>query len=310
MVAACSRDQVGHGVDAPIVAAVRRGEAEEGQKGQDGHHEDGPHQRVVELAFSHRTTPITLEWRRSILAMVDLRREMPQLVAGITPQRGRRAGRAQGKDDDMTDKPVQISGSQVSLILQRAAEIDAKGDTMTVEELRRIAAEAGIDAGATNRAIREIMTGEEPDPQPESTESPGVPAKRSTSPSTPRILAGGAIGTAMGFLAAFAGGGAASTVWPMLGWLGFGGTILYLVARAVESMKRGAQLDFQLQNLVLWFGVSVGALATDLLWADEILTVAILVWFLTSVLGGLLVRFGPKDEDGDDPTRQIGPGGG
>ena len=253
----------------------------------------------------------------AVQAMVDLRREMEQLVAGIT--RDRYVAPALGspgclgwlrKDDDMTDKPVRITASQISIILQRAAEIDAKGDSMSVEELRRIAAEAGIDPGATNRAIQEIMAGEEPDPHLVSTESPGVPARKSTSPSTPRILAGGAIGTAMGFLAAFAGGGAASTAWPMLGWLGFGGTVLYLVARAVECMKRGAQLDFQLQNLALWFGVSVGALATDLLWADDILTVAILVWFLTSVLGGLLVRFGPKDEDGDDPTRQIEPGGG
>ena len=48
----------------------------------------------------------------------------------------------------MTDAAKNISASQVSLILQRAAEIDASGDTLTVGELRRIATEAGIDLGA------------------------------------------------------------------------------------------------------------------------------------------------------------------
>ena len=47
----------------------------------------------------------------------------------------------------MTNSPATVSASQVSLILERAAEIDARGDVLAVEELRRIAAEAGIDAG-------------------------------------------------------------------------------------------------------------------------------------------------------------------
>ncbi len=49
----------------------------------------------------------------------------------------------------MTETPARISASQVRLILERAAEIDARGDSLTVGELRRIAAEAEIDPAAT-----------------------------------------------------------------------------------------------------------------------------------------------------------------
>ena len=53
----------------------------------------------------------------------------------------------------MTDPPLKLTTSQVSLILQRAAEIDARGDTLSVEELERIAAEAGIDGRATRVTV-------------------------------------------------------------------------------------------------------------------------------------------------------------
>ena len=61
----------------------------------------------------------------------------------------------------MTNSPATVSASQVSLILERAAEIDARGDVLAVEELRRIAAEAGIDRAATEMAIQEIMADRE-----------------------------------------------------------------------------------------------------------------------------------------------------
>ena len=71
------------------MAAVGRGETEEGQKGQDGRHEDGPHQRVI---HTDRLTGYVLDAVReqsdedpvAVQAMVDLRREMRQLVAGVT----------------------------------------------------------------------------------------------------------------------------------------------------------------------------------------------------------------------------------
>ena len=200
----------------------------------------------------------------------------------------------------MTDAAKTISASQVSLILQRAAEIDASGDTLTVGELRRIATEAGIDLAATDKAIMEITAEEETGAELATPESPAVPAKRSKLPAPGRILAGGAVGTALGFLVSFADLNPTAGVPFGLAWLGFGGTVFYLVVRALNSMKRGAQLDFQLQNLAVWFGGAVGAWATDVLWAGDVFGMVFVTWFLTSVVGGLLVKFGPREEEGDE----------
>ncbi len=199
----------------------------------------------------------------------------------------------------MTDVPAKITASQVSLILQRAAEIDASGDTLSVEELRRIAAEAGIDPAATDKAIKEITADEEPATELAALEPAAVPAKPSRLPAPGWIFAGGAVGTALGFLVSFTDLYPAGGMPFGLAWLGFGGTVFYLVTRALNSMKRGAQLDFQLQNLAVWFGSAVGAWAADVMWASDVFGMAFVTWFLTSVVGGLLVKFGPREE-GDE----------
>lgn len=199
----------------------------------------------------------------------------------------------------MTEEPTRISASQISLILQRAAEIDAKGDTLTVDELHRIAAEAGIDPGATSRAIREILFDGETGTEVAPAEPTSVPARRSKYPTTGRILADGAVGTALGLLFALANDAMASDL-AAAAWLGFGGAILYLLVRALHSMKRKSQFAFQIENFVLWFGAAVGAWATDILWGADVFGYALVTWFLTSVIGGILVRFGPRDEE--DPA--------
>lgn len=196
----------------------------------------------------------------------------------------------------MTDVPTKISASQVSLILQRAAEIDASGDSLTVEELRRIAAEAGIDPVATDKAIVEITADPERSTELTNPEPTGVPAKRSGLPAPGWIFTGGAVGTALGFLTSYAND-FPSEMPLALAWLGFGGTAFYLLARALNSMKRGAQLDFQLQNLAVWFGGAVGAWAMDVLWPGDVFGMAFVIWVLTSVVGGLLVKFGPREEE-------------
>ena len=204
----------------------------------------------------------------------------------------------------MADPPLKLTTSQVSLILQRAAEIDARGDTLSVEELERIAAEAGIDVRATRTAIAEFIAEEMPVPAAE----PGVPAvprapavprtrtRKSSSPSPLRILSGGGVGVAFGFLQALSESAA---------FLGFGGAVLYLVLRAVQSMKRGDQLDFQLQNFALWLGTLMSTLATDVLEGDEVTAIILFVWLVTSFLGGLLVRFGPREEEPEEEVPQL-----
>ena len=203
----------------------------------------------------------------------------------------------------MTDPPARIPASQVSLILQRAAEIDARGDTLTVEELRRIAAEAGIDAGATEAAIQEVMAGEDGAPVPtvrNEEETPGLPAKQSKSPSPALVVAGGTVGTVLGFLTALPNA---------FGITAFGATVIYLLIRALQSMKRDAQLDFQLQNFAVWFGMFIGGTAIGA-WSDiAVLGYALVFWIVTSVVGGLIVRLGPRGEEPEDKAPRIGPGG-
>ena len=197
----------------------------------------------------------------------------------------------------MTEEPKKITASQVSLILQRAAEIDARGDTLTVDELHRIAAEAGIDQQATSRAIREILADEEPGTEVAAPEPAGVPAKPPKYPSPGRILAGGAIGTILGFLTSLANEPPLSGDLFAMAWLGFGGTMFYLIVRALHSMKRKTQFVFQIENFALWFGGAVGAWALDILWPGDVFGIALVAWFLTSVVGGLLVRLGPREEE-------------
>lgn len=189
------------------------------------------------------------------------------------------------------------------LILQRAAEIDARGDSLTVEELKRIANEARIDPLATETAIQQVVAEEEPAPVVVD-EEPRLPAKKSLLPSPGWIVTGGAIGAAMGFLTALPQAVGMSAV----GVSAFGGTVLYLVLRAVQSMKRGAQLDFQLQNFAVWFGMAMGGTALGASYPGEIFGVALLFWIVTSVVGGLLVRFGPREEEAEDEVPRIGPG--
>ena len=188
------------------------------------------------------------------------------------------------------DPPATLTAAQVSQILKRAAEIDARGDSMTVEELERIAGEAGIDPRATRTAIAELVTEQMPVPAP-APPPPAVPTTRARNPASPspgRIIAGGAVGVAFGFL--FAGGleGAIAAS---------GATAIYLILRAVQAMKRGSQLDFQLQNFTLWF-VSTLIIAAGL--GPEGFALTLLCWILTSAIGGLLVRFGPREEEPEE----------
>lgn len=202
----------------------------------------------------------------------------------------------------MSDKPARITASQVTLILKRAAEIDASGDVLSVEELRRIASEAGIDPAATEAAIEEVMAGDEPAPVPAvqvEEETPRVPAKKSQSPSPGWIVASGAVGTAMGFITALP---------TFLSVPAFGATIIYLMVRAVQSMKRGTQLDFQLQNFATWFGMGAAGEAIGFIDDGVSAALALVLWIVTSGVGGLLVKFGPREEQSEDDLPRIGSG--
>ena len=200
-----------------------------------------------------------------------------------------------------TDPPERLSASQISLILQRAAEIDARGESLSVEELSQIAAEAGIDPRATSVAIQEVLAEERPAPVPPApplpappSAAPSPPVAKRASPSPRRILTGGAVGVALGFALAVSAGNSIALLLPALG-----GMALYLLLRAVQAMRRGEQWDYQLQNFAIWLAalVTTGTLVEDFFY-PAFLVPFMMLWIVTSVLGGLLVRFGPREPDG------------
>lgn len=199
----------------------------------------------------------------------------------------------------MTDTPARVSASQVRLILERAAEIDARGDSLTVEELRQIADEAGIDRAATETAIQEITAGTEETPPPTATEKEVArPAKSPRYYSLPWIAAGGAVGIVLGFL---------SLVQDLVGLTVLGAVVLGLILRAVEAMKKRSHLSFQLENLAVWFGLAVAGIAGGV-FAPEMLLFALVAGMVLSVVGGLIVAFGSREEKPEDDVPRIGPG--
>lgn len=114
----------------------------------------------------------------------------------------------------MKKTPVRFTDSQVGHILKRAAEIDARGDSLDADELRAIAAEAGIDPRATDAAIRELLA-EEGGGGEVAVDRTGssvvghdarVPARKAGLSLPWRLAAGGAVGAACGFLIGLSSG--------------------------------------------------------------------------------------------------------
>lgn len=196
----------------------------------------------------------------------------------------------------MTDVPTRIPESQVSMVLERAAEIDAAGGTLSIEELRRIAVEAGIGEEATDHALRELFdkgTGL----QPAMAGTGKLPVAAAVPPSPGRIVAGGAVGLATGLLIGLGNILSPLTSPNLLGLGALSGTIGYLLWRAIQSMKRGSQLDFQLQNLALWFGAALGVTISLPILADDAIGMTLLIWLIAAVVGGMIIKFGPPDEE-------------
>ena len=217
----------------------------------------------------------------------------------------------------MNERPARFSDAQVAHILKRAAEIDARGDSMSAEELRGIATEAGIDPRATDAAIRELLAEEDGaslmPPQPGSAvaeRNSEVPARKAALSLPWRIAAGGAVGAACGFIYGSSAGVMIDPLLPLTAsaLIGLGTATLYLVARGVLSAKRGHQRDFQIENLAVWIGAALGTIPqlVPLFLLDDILAPLFVAWFLVAVVGGLLIRLGRKGVDAPDQPSRIG----
>lgn len=216
----------------------------------------------------------------------------------------------------MKERPVRFTDSQVAHILKRAAEIDAQGDSMSAEELRGIAAEAGIDPRATDAAIRELLAEEEggslmspPRTSPVTEGDAELPARKMTPPSPWRIASGGAVGMACGFIYGWSIG---LSVYPVTAnaLIGLGTATLYLVTRGLQCRKRGNHLDFQLENLAVWCTAALGPMIAWGWHMGSILAPLFVAWFLVAVIGGLLMRLGSKEESATEEPPRIEAGAG
>lgn len=179
-----------------------------------------------------------------------------------------------------------FSPEQVQSILQRATELDAQSEHAEVGELMRVAREAGIDLRAMEQAIEEVTNS----PQMR-VESPRVPppAPTVTSDTMVRsILSAAVLGVGAGALMAFG---------VDLYGLALGGLFVFSLVRAVQLGRKGALLEFELQNLVVMLVSALSALPFMSVAADDMIASVLVLWMVTTLLGGVVAWWRGRSED-------------
>ena len=206
------------------------------------------------------------------------------------------------------DKPYRFSRVRIKQILARATELESRDDlTLTEAELREVAVEAGIDLQALEQAIAEIGPDVMLRPDPSATFD-----LRTLGTAIKILAVSGLIGTGLG---AFTG-----VVRVMTGAHGFhpetlAGLVLIGVAvlgASVSSRATRAHVVFQLKNLGLWSGFSLGfAMAVPSL-TDDIAGVGLISALVSALIGSFIVAYrhrkslqeGPRVLHATDPARQ------
>jgi hypothetical protein len=188
-----------------------------------------------------------------------------------------------------------FSPEQVRRILQRASEIDAHGEHASAEELLRVAREAGIDLHAMELAIAEVADGVELGDPPTAVSKPkGAPVAPRGDTLVPSILGGAVVGLVGGMLL-----GLAPFTW--VAGLGIGGLFLFALVRAAQLGRKGALLEFEVQNLVTMALGMATAIPSAGIWGEDVALVLLMLWMVTTVLGGGLVWWLGRDApDGED----------
>lgn len=190
-----------------------------------------------------------------------------------------------------TTLPDRFSPEEVRRILQRASEIDAHGEHAEVDELLRIARDAGIDLRAMEQAMAEVASGVDR-PLPVPTEAPSAKPVRAQAPDTMvrSILSAAGFGVGAGLVIGLI---------PDLYGLALGSLFVYSLVRAVQLGRKGGLLEFELQNLVLMLVSGLTALPFLGFMDDELLAGVLVVWMVMTVLGGLVTWW--RGRSGDDP---------
>lgn len=185
-----------------------------------------------------------------------------------------------------------FSPEQVRRILQRASEIDAHGEHASVEELLRVAREAGIDVRAMELAIAEVAEGDGGALEPAASGPRDAPAASPGDTLVPSILGGAGAGLVGGMLL-----GLAPFTW--VAGLGIGGLFLFALVRAAQLGRKGALLEYEVQNLVTMALGMAAAIPSAGIWGDDVAAVLLTLWMVTTLLGGGLVWW--LGRDASDP---------
>jgi hypothetical protein len=200
------------------------------------------------------------------------------------------------------DRVIRLAEEDARRILMRASELDAqKSGSMTAEELRDIASEAGISTESFLQALRDMRA---PVPTTQFSSAPGKrpfwkrfiaersPSASDTRPSVLRslvaIVAGGVLGITGIMTHGFDSGAFA----------GFLAMIFGSVHLVSYHRHKGSNETFQLELLALWMSyVAWFAMVTQ---DDEAILLGF-VWLALAVLGGIVValsgRPATREED-------------
>lgn len=211
---------------------------------------------------------------------------------------------------------VALTETEARQVLERAAQSEIRGDTLTVAELTRVAQEAGFSPEYVDRAIAEILEARSvvasprsvPESIEEEDERPGSFFARVKGWVRPvkAALAGGIIGALARI--SVAPGAPTQMIGPFrvvqgfavsLGLLVAGSIILAALHRRTRSFER-----MQVQILSLWAGFVLGWTALTGAFDPRVTTIAGMFWFLSAVVGGAIVNF--ANHESPEPGNRTG----
>jgi|SRR5690606_10773462 len=175
----------------------------------------------------------------------------------------------------MTHRGGAVPDSAIGRVLARAAELDAAQDSVSIDELRRIALDAGLAPDAVERALREFQAGlltATPRPVPR-TKSGGI-LSYWTSLLVP-------VGALTGFMS-----GAVDD----LAFITVPGLVMAVTAAALEHRERGSTGKYVLVAALTWlvFGISVCIGLGEV--EQEVFTVTTIAGAISTFAGAVITK--------------------
>ena len=187
---------------------------------------------------------------------------------------------------DLTElSDVRLSEADVKIVLERAARIETRANSLSVAELSSVAREAGISEQAVVQAVLEMLE------ERRMVQRPAEPAREAqpNSPPAARPNRFRAWVTAAGCALAgvLAGGIAEAGDGPALYSVGL--LLVALTFRAFHHRSEGSQRDLQLELVSAWAGFVAGFGMVDGGLDDDLVLVAGLFWLASVWVGGIIV---------------------